>query len=188
MSARAPTPSLRAAESAIAGMGVFAQRDFESGERIRSISGSLHGLDSVLGKAEAGDLAGSDVLGVDDGLYLVLDELDRCFNHSCDPNAAVVGAGERVELIAIRRVPSGDEITFDYSTTMADDEQAIVAAGRSLWRCPCSCGAERCRGEIDQFATLAPDARRRYLDRSWAPDFILRAFRSEMRVPSRDEK
>ena len=176
MSARASTPPLRAADSAIAGTGVFAQRAFESGERIRQLSGVLRTLEEVLQLVDADDVAGSDVLGIDDGVYLVLDELDRCFNHSCDPNAAVVGSPGRAELVATRPVRSGDEITFDYSTTMADDEEAIVAAGRSLWRCPCSCAADTCRGEIDQFATLAGDVRRRILDAGRAPDFILRAF------------
>ena len=185
MSARVSTPALRAAESAIAGMGVFARRDFAPGERIRSLSGSLQSLAEVIRRADEGDVEGSDVLGVDDSAYLVLDELDRCFNHSCDPNGAVVGAGEGVELLAIRAVRTGDEITFDYSTTMADDPEAIAAAGRSLWRCPCSCGATNCRGVIDQFVTLPIETRRRYVDRGWAPDFVLRAFAPSSRVEDR---
>lgn len=176
MSARASTPPLRAADSAISGTGVFAQRAFDPDQRIRRIEGSLHSLEEVLRFAESGEQAGSDVLGVDDGAYLVLSELDRCFNHSCDPNAVVMGAGDRVEFVAIRSIRPGDEITFDYSTTMHDDEDAIVAAGRTVWRCECSCGAANCRGQIDQFRTLAPEVRTRYLENGWAPDFIVRAF------------
>lgn len=176
MPARASTPPLRAADSTIAGVGLFAQRDFEPGQRICRLSGTLHSLAEVVAEPDDGRFSGADVLGVDDGWYLVLDELHRCFNHSCDPNAAVVGTGDRVEMIAIRDVRSGDEVTFDYSTTMADDEETIVAAGHSLWRCTCRCGAGNCRGEIDQFATLTPERQRRYLDRGWAPDFVLRAF------------
>ncbi len=167
------TPTVRAAASTIAGNGVFAQRDFAAGDLIRRLAGESCTLTEVFARVEAGEVLGSDVLGVDDDLYLVLDELDRSFNHSCDPNAYVEKASD---LVARRPIRTGEEITFDYSTTMNDDERAILAAGKSSWTCPCSCLAPNCRGEINQFRTLAPSVRRLYLDNQWAPDFILRAF------------
>ncbi len=69
----------------------------------------------------------------------------RFLNHSCDPNAILVG----LQLIAIKPVRPGDEITFDYNTT--EYEMATP------FTCRCgSCGASVIRG----FRFLPPDRQR----------------------------
>jgi hypothetical protein len=65
----------------------------------------------------------------------------RFLNHSCDPNAMFRGR----ELVAIRRVPRGDEITFDYNTT----EWELATPF------PCDCGALRCVGTVRGYRHLS---------------------------------
>lgn len=78
----------------------------------------------------------------------------------------------------MRDIEPGEELTYDYSTTMNDDEAALVRSGYEKWTCACHCGAETCRGIIDQFKTLPKATRDYYISNKFAPDFILRAFAS----------
>jgi hypothetical protein len=130
-------------------------------------------LEEILRRVDAGDEEASDPLGIADEEYLDLDELSRTFNHSCAPNAYIRGMSE---LVALRDIAKGEEITYDYSTTMDDNEKKIVQAGRVLWTCECHCGSADCRGEIDQFKMLPVKLRRFYLEHAFAPDFILKKY------------
>lgn len=47
----------------------------------------------------------------------VEDSLMRYFNHSCDPNMEFVIGEEKFQLVAIKDIGDGDEVTFDYRTT-----------------------------------------------------------------------
>ena len=71
----------------------------------------------------------------------------RFLNHSCTPNAAILGR----ELIALREIAPWEEVTFDYNTTEYDMACPF----------PCSCGAPSCVGEVRGFAHLTPEARHR---------------------------
>ncbi len=110
--------------SPIAGLGVFAGRGYQQGEIIWTLSGPVHKSSETH--------ANPDFVGLGPGLWIdparPLDKL----NHSCHPNAAF---GRRRELVALRDVGKGEEITFDYSTTEVDPE----------WTMACTCGATGCR-------------------------------------------
>lgn len=69
-------------------------------------------------------------------------------NHACDPNGAIDFA--RLDLIALRPIAPGEEVTFDYQCT----EWAIAVPFQ------CRCGAARCRGLIRGFKYLPPSDRR----------------------------
>ena len=60
-------------------------------------------------------------------------------NHSCDPNLVTRIGGGRIFFVSCRRISAGEELTLDYNITFATD-------------LPCSCGAEKCRGIINQKA------------------------------------
>jgi hypothetical protein len=66
----------------------------------------------------------------------------RFINHSCKPNCSVDISGMNV--IALRNIQTGEEITFDYNTT----ESEIVAPFL------CNCGSQNCIGEIKGFNYL----------------------------------
>lgn len=162
--------------SGIAGKGVFATQPIPDGEVVRQFTGTSYDLRGILAIIDAGEEAGADPLGVDDDEYLDLDETSRTFNHSCEPNCYLRG---RSTLVALRDIAPGEELTYDYSTTMNDDEVLLEETGHEKWTCPCHCGSTHCRGIIDQFATLPAARQQFYLRRGYAPDFILRAFLAE---------
>ncbi|KAK3099196.1 hypothetical protein FSP39_000848 [Pinctada imbricata] len=63
----------------------------------------------------------------------------RYINHSCNPNcvAEVVPFDKESKIIIItnRRIPRGEELTYDYKFDFEDDQHKI----------PCCCGAPKCR-------------------------------------------
>lgn len=74
----------------------------------------------------------------------------RFINHSCDPNTRIYArVGDPADkhlhdlaLFAIRDVPPGTELTFDYTNGVVDDE----AGGDRRGMTRCMCGSENCRG------------------------------------------
>lgn len=160
-------------KSKIAGNGVFSNKEIKSGQTIYFLEGELCTLDEVIRRVNEGKEEPSDPLEVDDEEYLDLDEISRTFNHSCEPNSYIKGKNE---LIALRDITVGEEITYDYSTTMNDNEEKIVSAGRDLWTCECNCGSKNCRGIIDQFKTLSEEMQKYYISNRFMPDFMLKKF------------
>jgi uncharacterized protein len=59
----------------------------------------------------------------------------RNLNHSCNPNAELSYAGEKMYVDVIRTILPGQQITIDYAWSCDD---AI----------PCECGSKNCRGWI----------------------------------------
>jgi hypothetical protein len=78
---------------------------------------------------------------------------DDYVNHACDPNCGVIVTVENVLLVAIRRIEAGEEVTYDYSTTMWRNPWPMVG---------CRCGAASCRGTIGDYAELPAHVRNRY--------------------------
>lgn len=147
---RPSPPPLVVGESHL-GKGVFAARPFVAGEPLLRFSGPR------IARAPARHGAADRFVQVGDGAYLgPSGRLDDLVNHSCAPNAglrfATAGA---VTLVALRPIATGEEIAWDYSTTLGDDE----------WRMRCDCRAPACRGLIGSFAALSPERRAWYLDR-----------------------
>ena len=161
-------------KSKIAGNGVFALSKIAKGQTICFLIGELCTLDEVIKRCNEGKEEPSDPLEVEDEEYLDLDEVSRTFNHSCNPNTYIRGKNE---LVALTEIKIGEEITYDYSTTMNDNEEKIIKAGRELWTCKCHCGAKNCRGIIDQFKTLPKETQNFYIHNRLMPDFMLKHFK-----------
>mgnify|MGYP001338960185 CR=1 FL=1 len=160
--------------SPIAGMGAFALQDIPQGAVVHHMVGEVATFDEMIVRVHAGAEAASDPFQIEDDLFLDLEETSRTFNHSCNPNAYVRGNNE---LVALRPISKGEEITFDYSTTMKYDAEKILASGHDLWTCTCICGAENCRGIIDEFKTLPQERQDYYVTHRYMPDFMLRHYR-----------
>lgn len=80
-------------------------------------------------------------------------------NHSCDANASVRSANE---LIAIRNIQCGEEITFDYATVLYSPE------GSSGYEMICACGSTGCREKITDQDYLSSETVHR-LDGRFSP-------------------
>ena len=75
----------------------------------------------------------------------------RFINHSCDPNCEAVIEDGRIFVEALKRIPAGTELAYDYAYERTkehteEDEKLYV----------CRCGSPKCRGTI-----LAPPPKKR---------------------------
>jgi len=77
----------------------------------------------------------------------------RFINHSCAGNCEAVIEDGRVFIDAVRTIPLGAELTYDYAY---EREPGAGPEDEALY--PCHCGTARCRGSI---LAPAPRARRR---------------------------
>jgi hypothetical protein len=131
---------LRVVNSRIHGYGVVTTRPFRPGEIVCYGDGVLYDAGAEFDDTYALVLPGEDS-GTGAPLFWDLVCQTRWFNHSCDPNTEVMLRWDReiqqmtAWWVALRDIPAGDEITYDYAFI------ADVAE-------PCRCGAASCRGVI----------------------------------------
>lgn len=124
--------------SPISGLGLFATRAFEAGERIAPYVGDrLSTPPAVSSPGQA-----TYLVEISPGLWLdgsAPTNPARHANHACLPNAELIldAAAGHPWLVALRPLAPGDEITFDYGFSLAE----------SLFH-PCKCGAPECVGRI----------------------------------------
>ena len=120
-------------KSPIHGLGVFAAKDFQKGERILVGDESRVLTPENPLRPENGEfdyhcdyLAG--------GKVVPLGYPERHINHCCDPNAYVAYVGDVRGTYARRDIRAAEEITHDY---------CINGYGDLVWQC--NCGSPRCR-------------------------------------------
>jgi hypothetical protein len=127
---RPPSAKLEIRPAGAKGRGVFTRERIGRGEYLAAFTGF------VLETAQLTD----DLLAlqIGDDLWLCSrgEALDDCINHGCEPNAGFV-TGEPL-LFALREIQPGEEIAFDYATSIAE----------TGWFLDCACGAPRCRGRV----------------------------------------
>jgi len=133
------------------GRGVFAREPIHAGEPIITFAGPL---------LKSGEIREDDYhLQVGADLYLgASGEADDYVNHSCNPNA---GFREGLVLVARRAIGPAEEITWDYSTAIDEEDFPGFA---------CCCGAAACRGAVRSFRHLDPDTQERL--RAWLLPYL----------------
>lgn len=143
----------------LAGTGVFVDRAYARGEAILDIHGPVHSgaeLDQI------GFRPGYP-LQVDLDQYMVVAEPFVYCNHSCDPNGGIT---PDLKLVAVRDIAAGEEICFDYSSTMLEDHS---------WTMECGCKTAKCRGRVEDFDRLSHETQRYLLENVGVMPFIVRA-------------
>lgn len=136
--------------SSIEGLGLFAARAFEIGQRIRKVNVLREITAGAPLRPEAGERF--DHCDYPDGKVLLIGYPDRHLNHSCDPNAFVKHEGDASYIVARRGIQAGEEITCDYN---------INISGGTAW--PCHCGSARCLGTVmGDFFLLPPEIQLEY--------------------------
>jgi len=138
------------------GKGVFAAVALAKGEIIFTFAGRVISLEEVMAKGEQQ----SNPIQIDTQNYLDVESPGVFINHSCDPNAGIVNDSV---LIALRDIPQGEEICFDYSTSMSEN----------LWTMDCRCRTGKCRGMIKDFHYLPPELKADYLELGIVQSFIV---------------
>jgi hypothetical protein len=103
----------------------------------------------------------SYALQIDQKYYILLQDPDCYFNHSCEPNC---GLNPALELVALRDIEDGEELNYDYSTTMLERH----------WTMDCSCNNKGCRKTISDFDRIPAERQQFYLARNVVQDFIIK--------------
>ena len=132
-------------DTGIYGNGVFASEDIKKGEIIHILSGTRMTLGELIKKVTSGKEFIDDPFQIGRMTYLDLDSLSRSFNHSCDPCG---GIRKVSELFALRDIKEGEEITYDYSLTIAPTE----------WGMKCACNTKKCRKNLGDVLSV-PESR-----------------------------
>jgi uncharacterized protein len=146
--------------SPIAGLGAFATRPIKKGTRIIEYTGER------ISNAEADRRYDEDKMKNHHTFLFTLNRQtvvdaavggneSRFINHSCAPNCeAVIEDGRRIYIEALRDIPVGEELVYDYQYERMDDHTADDERFYA-----CQCGAPGCRGTI--LAPKKPKRRRK---------------------------
>jgi SET domain-containing protein len=142
-----PRAELRAAGRK--GLGIFAVEPIAPGETVAGFGGQVFGREAL---ARLDHDRQSHSIQVDTDLYLVspteLDPADYA-NHSCEPNAGMLGNSL---VVAMTAIDPGEEICFDYAMCDADDYDEFV----------CECASPICRGLVTGADWKRPELQARY--------------------------
>jgi hypothetical protein len=138
------------------GRGAFAPAPITAGTLILTFTGPL------LRYADTT----ADTLALQIGPDLYIGEsggADDCVNHSCEPNAAVRIQGSGAALYALRDIAAGEEVFFDYSTILDEDDFTMS----------CLCGTPSCRKIIGDGKDLPEDVWGRYRSLGILAEYVM---------------
>jgi len=138
-------------ESGEKGKGVFALKDFKKDEIILHIDGGVIETDNPdsLPKDIQDHCFPFDKKGKV-RKYVLPKSPWKYLNHSCNPNA---GIKNNRDIVAMKSIKKGDEITFDYAMNNIDN-----------WTMECNCGSKDCRKVISTFGVLDEKTKKKYSD------------------------
>jgi uncharacterized protein len=164
------SPKIAVAASRIGGMGVFALAPIMKGDVVHDMGGEVITLATCIARIALGRLNIDDPLPVGNYTFLQLDRFSNRFNHACEPNAGLRRASQ---MIALTSIAAGQEITFDYSTTMRRNFYS------RWWSMPCNCGAATCRRKIGDVRTIPHERLSAYIKAGSLQDFIVASLGQE---------
>jgi len=142
------------------GYGIFASRDFKINDVIVQFRGPIVSAHRVP-KRLIGEKDRYVQIG-EDKFMGPSETTDDFINHSCEPNSGLRFTDFGIILVAIKRIHKGDEITWDYSTTMHNNP----------WEMKCLCKSKHCRGIIREFKYLPMSLKKHYTELNIVPDYI----------------
>ena len=130
--------------SGIQGVGGFAIRQIKKGEKIIEYAGER--ITQSEGDRRYDDKPHTYLFEVSSRTLIdgAVDGNDaRFINHSCRPNCESILQRGRIHIHALRRIRTGEELSFDYALprdkSLGTEEDEIY---------PCRCGARACRGTL----------------------------------------
>jgi len=139
------------------GQGVFTEEPIAAATSIIRFTGPLLRHAETTAATLALQIGPDQYIGSSGGF-------DDFINHSCEPNAGFKIEGTVADLYAIRDIAAGEEILFDYSTTLDEDDFTMA----------CQCGRPSCRKIIGDGKYLPHDVWQRYVGLGILPDYVLR--------------
>jgi hypothetical protein len=139
---------LQTRRSGVHGKGVFALQDLAEGGLLLEYAGE------VISWPEALRRHPHDPSNPNHTFYFHIDEKhvidgkhggnsSRWINHSCEPNCEAEDDEGRIFIKALRNIPAGEELFFDYGLILdAPHTKKLLA------EYPCWCGSKNCRGTL----------------------------------------
>lgn len=131
------------------GKGIYAGENIKKGTVIHEMGGKRLTLSKLVERIVTGKEFLDDPFQIGRRTYIDLDEFSRTFNHSCDPN---MGIRNRGQMFALRDIKKGEQLTFDYSLTIAPTE----------WEMKCMCGSAKCRHKLGDILSVPKKRRDEY--------------------------
>lgn len=142
------SPRIHAAAKKSGGNGIFATQPLKKGEVLAVFGGVVYEWETFKNLPE---IERSLCIQVEENLFLVPRPIGSgdYVNHSCTPNAGLLG---QIGLVAMRDIAVGEEICFDYAMcdTMPYDEFQ------------CNCGSINCRRSVTGSDWQLPELQSRY--------------------------
>ncbi len=127
------------------GQGVFAKEMIGKGELIAAFDGPFYDADSVWDQRNL-----NHAIQFEQEKWRDSAGLARVLNHSCEPNC---GIKNLFEIVAMRDIATGEELTWDYE--MTENNQYG-------WQMACKCGTASCRNFIGRYENMPQEVRERY--------------------------
>lgn len=147
-------------QEGINGKGVYTTMQIPANVPIAEANGPIYALSNLPNPNDPSLLQiGPDTFMAASG-HLLPDYI----NHSCDPNCSFHIVGNRAILYSLYVIPSGAELTMDYSTTSTDTHDT--------WKMECGCETHKCRGTISGYQHLDPLLQEEYKQKGMIPLFI----------------
>ena len=128
------------------GKGLRAGRDLAAGETVAVFEGP------IVPFAQVPERELRHVLWLDGDRWMIPLPPARWINHGCEPNCRIVdrsGDPARFDVVTLRRVRAGEELTFAYNRVDRPDE--LSAFWHPSWTFECRCGAPTCRRRIEGY-------------------------------------
>ncbi len=158
-------------KSSIEGMGCFTTEPIKKGESICNMKGEEISISELKKRYRLGR-ENDDPLQVEKTRYMDLKKPYIYINHSCNPNGVII---HRNELVAIKNIKIGEEITYDYSLTEWTDDKNWE--GYNEWLMECNCKSPLCRKKIREFRFLPDKIQKKYINQNCIPDFIAKQYK-----------
>jgi len=133
------------------GKAVFAKAKIKKGEFIGAFNGKIYEAERAMLLPDVPPLrAGRHAVQFEPKKWRdgKVKGLARYIAHSCNPNC---GIKNMFEVVAMKDIKKGEEITWDYAMTENSD-----------FRMKCMCGAKSCRKIIGAYSMLSPKVRKKY--------------------------
>lgn len=156
---------LKVMASYLGGVGAFANRNYKFGETITEIRGNVIHWRTVL---SLGGVIQDNTFRFSAEYYLSPDGMGNYLNHSCDPNAGIYKEQGKLFLKSIRQITFGEEVVFDYSTILGDDD---------IWTMKCRCGTSFCRNIIKNFGSLPERIQAKYFFKGMVHSAIIKTLK-----------
>jgi uncharacterized protein len=138
------------------GKGLFALVDIPKNTVITLVSGRPMTFSETVALKERE----SHTLQVGIDEYILCDPPFLYSNHSCEPNC---GLTPNLEMKTLRHIKQGEELFWDYSTSMLERH----------WTMQCRCGSASCRKLITDFDLLPEQLQEHYIRLNMVLPFIL---------------